>query len=282
MSQGRKKHSKKTGLRKGKSISRDERLNIKDSNKKAGPKKTQKSILDTDSIRLNKYISNAGLCNRRDADLYISTGSVRVNGEIITEMGFRVKPNDEVRFDGQLVKPIEKVYLLLNKPKGFTLEMNSSNVQKTVYSLTHKASKSLLKPVGKMDRNASGLLLLSNDDSFLGMLNSSGHTRQLYHVELDKPLSQVDFDKILEGVRLDEHPVKVQELSYVENGNKKEVGIRINSQKNRVIIRIFEKLGYKINYLDRVSYAGLTKKDLGRGKYRSLTKQEIINLQMMC
>lgn len=232
------------------------------------------------TIRLNKYISNSGICTRKDADLYISTGSVRVNGQVITEMGYKVKLTDEVRFDGQLINPVKKSYILLNKPKGFTIAANTTNEKKSVSSLVQSASKYPLKPVGKMERNASGLLLLTNDDSLLGSLNGSGRIRQIYHVELDKNLSKVDFDKIVEGVRIDEHVLKVQELSYIED-SKREVGIQLNSQKNRIVTRIFEKLGYKIERLDRVVYSGLTKKDLPRGNWRELTKQELINLQMV-
>ena len=277
MSQARNKRNKKTGLREGKSVSRN-KLSVSNSPKKR-PVNKQK-FGEQDSIRLNKYIGNSGVCTRKDADLYIQTGSVKVNGKVVTEMGYKVKLTDEVHFDGQLIKPVEKSYILLNKPKGFTLEINSANEQKTVYSLTKNASKGFLKPVGKMERNTSGLLILSNDESFLGNLNGSGRIPQLYHVELNKPLAQVDFDKIKEGVWLDEHKLKVQKISYVEDSNKKEIGIQLNSQKNRVVTRIFESLGYKINYLDRVTYGGLTKKDLGRGNYRALTKQELINLQM--
>ena len=196
-------------------------------------------------------------------------------------MGHKVKLTDEVHFDGQLIKPIKRSYILLNKPKGFTLELHTANEKKSVYTITHAASKGGLKPVGKMERNATGLLVLSNDDSFLGMANGSGRISQLFHVELDKPLAQLDFEKVLEGVRIDEHPVKVHELSYVEDTGKKEIGIQLNSQKNRIVTRIFEALGYKITRLDRVTFGGLTKKDIARGQYRELTKQEIINLQML-
>ena len=248
--------------------------------KKAFKPNNYKGNLDPDEIRLNKFISNSGVCTRKEADLYISTGSVKVNGKIVTEMGHKVKVTDEVRFDGQLIKPVKKVYILLNKPKGFTIENNTANSAKTVYSLTNTASKGMLKPVGKMERNASGLLILSNDETFLGSMNGSNKITQLFHVELDKPFNRADFDKVLNGVRLDENILKVNKISYVED-KKREIGIELNSQKNRVVTRIFENLGYKINFLDRVTVGGLTKKDLPRGKWRTLTKQEIINLQMM-
>jgi len=184
---------------------------------------------DPNSIRLNKYIANSGVCTRRDADLYISTGSVRVNNVVITEMGYRVKLTDEVRFDGQLINPIKKSYILLNKPKGFTISASTTNEKKSIHAITQNAAKSPLKPVGKMERNTSGLLLLSNDDSFLGALNTSGRLRQIYHVELDKNFSRVDFDKILEGLHVDGNVVKVHDLQYIED-SKKEIGI----QKTRI------------------------------------------------
>lgn len=239
-----------------------------------------KKIGNPDSIRLNKYIANSGVCTRRDADIYITAGSVYVNGKVVTEMGFKVKLTDEVRFDGQLINPVKKSYILLNKPKGFTISASTSNEKKSVHAITQNAAKSPLKPVGKMERNTSGLLLMSNDDSFLGNMNTSGRLRQIYHVELDKNFSRIDFDKIMEGVHIDNNVVKVHDLQYIED-SKREIGIQINSQKNRIVTRIFEKLGYTVTRLDRVVFGGLTKKDLPRGRWRELTKQELINLQMM-
>lgn len=239
-----------------------------------------KSGKDDGSIRLNKYIANSGVCTRRDADLYISSGNVWVNGKVITEMGYRVQLTDEVKFDGQIINPIKKSYILLNKPKGFTISASTTNEKKSVQAITQNAAKSPLKPVGKMERNTSGLLLLSNDDSFLGVMNSSGRLRQIYHVELNKNFSRVDFDKVLEGVHIDGNVVKVHDLQYIED-SKKEIGIQINSQKNRIVTRIFERLGYTVERMDRVVFGELTKKDLPRGRWRELTKQELINIQMM-
>ncbi len=235
--------------------------------------------LNPDEIRLNKYIANSGMCTRREADLYISTGVVRVNGEVVTEMGYKVKKADEVNFDGQVITPVEKKYILINKPKGFTVELNTSNEEKSVYYLLRNAAKSTLKPVGKMERSATGLLLLSNDDSFLGSVNGSNRIRQIYQVELNKNLSPVHFDKILEGVYIEEAQIPVQELHYL-NDSKREIGIQLTSQRRRIVSRIFEKLGYTVDKIDRTVLGGLTKKDLPRGRYRELTKQELINLQM--
>ncbi len=279
MSQAQNNRNKKTsGLRKGKSV---QKKNIAKPQSVRPVKSKKDGSEESDTIRLNKYIGNSGICTRKDADLYISTGSVKVNGEVVTEMGYKVKLTDEVRFDGQLIRPVKNSYILINKPKGYTIAANTSNEKKSIYALLQSASKSFLKPIGKMERNSSGLLLLSNNDSFLGKMNSSGRIRQIYHVELDKNLVQQDFEKILEGVRIDDHIVKVQELSFVDDSSKREVGIQLNSQKNRIVIRIFEALGYKVNHLDRVVFGGLTKKDLPRGRWRELTKQEVINMGML-
>ncbi|WP_010522198.1 pseudouridine synthase [Aquimarina agarivorans] len=279
MSQAQNNRNKKsTGLRKGKSV---QKKNM-EKPQQARPIKSKKQAAQSpDTMRLNKYIGNSGICTRKDADLYISTGSVKVNGVVVTEMGYKVKLTDEVRFDGQLIRPVKNAYILINKPKGYTIAANTSNEKKSVYALLQAASKSFLKPVGKMERNSSGLLLLSNDDSFLGNMNGSGRIRQIYHVELDKNLVQQDFEKILEGVRIDDHIVKVQELSFVSDASKREIGIQLNSQKNRIVTRIFEALGYKVNHLDRVVFGGLTKKDLPRGRWRELSKQEVINMRML-
>jgi len=217
---------------------------------------------------------------RTGKSLYISSGNVWVNGTVITEMGHRVQLTDEVKFDGQIINPVKKSYILLNKPKGFTISASTTNEKKSIQAITQNAAKSPLKPVGKMERNTSGLLLLSNDDSFLGAMNGSGRLRQIYHVELNKNFSRIDFDKILEGIHIDNNVVKVHDLQYIED-SKKEIGIQINSQKNRIVTRIFEKLGYTVERLDRVVFAELTKKDLPRGRWRELTKQELINIQMM-
>ncbi len=282
--QGNKGGRKKpTGQRKGKSShSNKPASNSADFNKlsKQRPLKSKPPVnLNPDEIRLNKYIANSGMCTRREADLYISTGVVRVNGKVVTEMGYKVKKTDEVNFDGQTITPVEKKYILINKPKGFTVELNTSNEEKSVYYLLRNAAKSTLKPIGKMERNATGLLLLSNDDSFLGSVNGSNRIRQIYQIELNKSLSPVHFDKILEGVFIEDAQIPVQELHYL-NDNKKEIGIQLTSQRRRIVTRIFEKLGYTVTKIDRTVVGGLTKKDLPRGRYRELTKQELINFQM--
>lgn len=247
--------------------------------------KTNSSSRKSDSsdlIRLNKYISNSGVCSRRDADIYISAGQVTVNGKTITEMGYKVKLTDEVKFDGRLLNPVKKEYVLLNKPKDFTTTVRDEKGRRNVSGLISNASKTPLLPVDKMDKNATGLLLFTNDGVMTKILKSPKNgLRKIYHVELNKNLRSADLKKIQEGVTLDEKPVRVQEISFIDNTPKREVGIEIYSSKSKIVERIFEHLEYEIIKIDRVSYAGLTKKDLPRGHWRYLTEQEVINLGMI-
>jgi 23S rRNA pseudouridine2605 synthase len=236
---------------------------------------------DPSLIRLNKYVANAGVCSRREADTYIAAGNVTVNGKPITEMGFKVKLTDEVRFDGRLLNPEKKEYILLNKPKNFITTTRDEKGRRTVMELISNASKARLVPVGRLDRNTTGLLLFTNDGDLAKKLTHPRYgVRKIYHVELTKNLSMADLNKIREGLTLDDGPLKVDEISYINNAPKKEVGIEIHSGKNRVVRRIFEHLGYEVVKLDRVIFAGLTKKDLPRGHWRPLTQQEVINLGM--
>lgn len=233
----------------------------------------------TDGIRLNKYVANSGMCSRRDADIYISAGNVTVNGKVITEMGYKVKLTDEVKFDGRRINPEKPEYVLLNKPKGFYTTGSLENNNRTVMDLIANASKSKLDPVGKLDRNTSGLLLFTNDGALAKKLaKPKNGIRQIYHIELDKELSYEDLQKIKAGIKLEDGLVKVTEVSYVENRPKREVGMEIRSTKNHIVQRIFKSLNYEIVKLDRVIYDGLTKKDLPRGHWRILTRQEIVNL----
>ncbi len=233
----------------------------------------------SEGIRLNKYIANSGMCSRRDADIYIAAGNVTVNGKTITEMGHRVKLTDEVKFDGRRVNPEKPEYILLNKPKGFYVTGSLERKNRTVMDLVASASKSKLDPVGKLDTQATGLLLFTNDGTMAKKLaNPKNGIRQIYHVELDKEVAFEDLQKIREGVNLEDGSVKVTEVSYVENKPKREIGLEIKSTKNHVVQRIFKSLGYEVVKLDRVIYDGLSKKDLPRGHWRVLSKQEIINL----
>ncbi|THD69782.1 rRNA pseudouridine synthase [Robertkochia marina] len=238
--------------------------------------------LAANEMRLNKYISNSGVCSRREADIYIQSGNVQVNGEVITEMGYKVNPErDEVKFDGRLIKAEKKEYILLNKPKAFSVAPSDKG-KATVYDLVRKATSAKIEAVGRLGRAATGLLLFTNDSDLIKRLNNSKTPlRQIYHVGLNKPLKDQDLKKIAKGIRLEEGVVEVEEVTYTEGGNKKEIGIKIFGNKDGVVKRIFESLGYEIVMLDRVVFGGLTKKDIPRGSWRKLGKQEVINLKML-
>jgi len=237
---------------------------------------------DPDLIRLNRYVANAGVCSRREADTYIAAGNVTVNGKPITEMGYKVKRTDEVRFDGRLLNPEKKEYILLNKPKNFITTTRDEKGRRTVMELISNASKARLVPVGRLDRNTTGLLLFTNDGDLAKKLTHPKYgVRKLYHVELNKNLKIDDLHRIQEGLMLEDGLVKVDEISYLNNAPKREVGIEIHSGKNRIVRRIFEHLDYEVVKLDRVVFANLTKKDLPRGHWRALTQQEVINLGMI-
>ncbi|NND79689.1 MAG: rRNA pseudouridine synthase [Maribacter sp.] len=241
-----------------------------------------KQSSDPDLIRLNKYVANSGVCSRRDADIYIAAGNITVNGKAVTEMGFKVRKTDVVKFDGRLLNPEKKEYVLLNKPKDFSTTVRDERGRRNVNGLISNASKSKLLPVDKMDKDATGLLLFTNDGDMTKRLKSPKNgLRKIYHVVLNKDLRSADLKKIQEGVVLDEKPVRVQEISFIDNAPKREVGIEIYSSKNKIVNRIFEHLEYEVVRIDRVIYAGLTKKDLPRGHWRYLTDQEIINLGMI-
>jgi len=258
----------------------------KDSAPKNAPKGAAKPEVKTgpkaEGIRLNKYISNSGACSRRDADIYIAAGNVTVNDKIVTEMGYRVKPTEEVKFDGRRVTPEKPEYILLNKPKGFFTTGSLEKGSRTVMDLISNATRAKVVPVGKLDRQATGLLLFTNDGTLEKQLGKPKNgIRQIYHVELNKPISFEELKRIEEGVTLEDGKVKVQEVSYIDNRPKNELGIETNSIKPHVIQRLFKSLGFEVEKLDRVTFGGLTKKDLPRGNYRILTKQEIINIKML-
>ena len=248
---------------------------------KKSPSKVKKTG-DQDEIRLNKYIANSGICSRREADTFIKAGSATVNGKTITEMGFKVKPGDEVRFDDVLISPEVKRYVLLNKPKNYITTMDDEKNRKTVMELIYRATKERIYPVGRLDRQTTGLLLFTNDGEMAKKLTHPKHqVKKLYHVTLDRKLSMEDLKKISENFVLDGKMVFVDKISYIENKPKFEVGIEIHSGRNRIVRRIFEHFGYNVTKLDRVIFAGLTKKNLGRGVWRHLTEQEVINLKMI-
>ena len=250
--------------------------------KKPKSKPKSKSNSDPDLIRLNKYIANAGICSRREADTFIAAGQVTVNGKVVTEMGHKVKRTDDVRFDGKRLNPEKKEYVLLNKPKNFITTTRDERGRRTVMELVSSASNNRLYPVGRLDRNTTGLLLFTNDGDLAKKLTHPKHgVRKIYHVHLDKNVTIADIRKIREGLELEDGTIEVDEVDYVTGTTKKEVGIEIHSGRNRIVRRIFEHLGYEVSKLDRVVFAGLTKKDLPRGHWRFLTEQEVINLGMI-
>ncbi|GGG36212.1 hypothetical protein GCM10011414_01960 [Croceivirga lutea] len=250
--------------------------------KQEGNNSSQKVKRDPNLIRLNKYIANSGMCSRRDADIYIAAGSVTVNGKVVTEMGYKVKKSDDIRFDGRRLNPEKKEYVLLNKPKNFITTTKDEKGRRTVMELISSASNNRLYPVGRLDRATTGLLLFTNDGDMAKKLTHPKHNiRKIYHVFLDKNVSIADLRKIREGLELEDGKIEVDEVDYVTGASKKEIGIEIHSGKNRIVRRIFEHLGYEVSKLDRVVFAGLTKKDLPRGHWRFLTSQEVINLGMI-
>ncbi|MCK0161546.1 pseudouridine synthase [Allomuricauda sp. F6463D] len=233
-----------------------------------------------DEIRLNRYIANAGICSRREADTFIAAGSVTVNGKTITEMGFKVKRSDDVRFDGKRLNLEKKEYILLNKPKNFITTTSDEKGRRTVMELISSASNNRLLPVGRLDRNTTGLLLFTNDGDLTKKLTHPKHNvRKIYHVHLDNSLSLADLHKIEAGLELEDGPITVDGVSFIQGVPKREVGIELHSGRNRIVRRIFEHLGYTVTKLDRVIFAGLTKKDLPRGHWRHLTEQEVVNLK---
>jgi 23S rRNA pseudouridine2605 synthase len=232
-------------------------------------------------IRLNRFIANAGICSRREADKYITAGVVSVNGQTVTELGTKVSPDDEVRFDNRLITPERKVYLLLNKPKDVVTTTDDPHAEFTVMDLIKGACEERIYPVGRLDRNTTGLLLLTNDGELSKKLTHPSHkVGKVYQVTLDNNVSVNDIQKIAAGVELDDGFIAADAITYVEGQNKNIVGIEIHSGKHRVVRRIFEHLGYKVKALDRVSFAGLTKKNIPRGKWRFLSPREVSYLKM--
>jgi len=236
---------------------------------------------DSGLIRLNRYISNAGICSRRKADELIAAGVVAVNGVVISELGHKVDPmKDEIRYNGETLKREKMVYVLLNKPKDYITTTEDPHERRTVMHLVEKASKERIYPIGRLDRNTTGLLLMTNDGDLADKLSHPrNNITKLYQVELSKALAQGDLNKITYGLELEDGLIKPDSVSYVAGGSKREIGIQIHSGKNRIVRRIFEHLGYEVVKLDRVVYANLTKKDLPRGRWRYLDESEVIQLK---
>ena len=232
-------------------------------------------------IRLNKFLANAGVCSRREADEFITAGVVSVNGEIVTELGTKIKRTDEVKFHDEPVSVERKVYVLLNKPKDCVTTSDDPQERKTVMHCVKDACKERIYPVGRLDRNTTGVLLLTNDGDMASKLTHPKFLKKkIYHVYCDKNVTKADLDQIAAGITLDDGEIHADAISYASETDKKQVGIEIHSGKNRIVRRIFESLGYKVVKLDRVYFAGLTKKGLKRGDWRYLTEQEVNFLRM--
>ena len=232
-------------------------------------------------VRLNKYLANAGICSRREADDLIQNGAITVNGQVVTELGTKVLRSDEVVFQGKPVSLEKKVYVLLNKPKDYVTTSDDPQQRKTVMDLVKNVCPERIYPVGRLDRNTTGVLLLTNDGDLASKLTHPKFLKKkVYHVFLDKPVEPQDMQKIAEGVDLDDGEVHADAIEYASDTDKSQVGIEIHSGKNRVVRRIFENLGYRVVKLDRVLFAGLTKKNLRRGDWRFLTEKEVDMLSM--
>lgn len=235
----------------------------------------------SEDIRLNRFIANAGICSRREADKYIAAGIVTVNNKTVTEMGVKVKMTDDVRLDGRRLNAEQKVYVLLNKPKGFTTTTEDPKEDVTVMDLVKNACNERIYPVGRLDKNTTGLLLLTNDGEMAERLSHPSHrVKKIYQVTLDKQVTKNHMLQIAEGIELEDGPIAADMISFIDPANKFEVGMEIHSGRNRIVRRIFEHLGYRVKKLDRVYFAGLTKKNLPRGKWRLLSNKEVQYLKM--
>jgi 23S rRNA pseudouridine2605 synthase len=240
-----------------------------------------KANSNSDEIRLNKYISNSGMCSRREADMHISIGSVMVNGKVVTEMGYKVRLEDEVRFDGARINPEKKAYVLLNKPKGFATT-TSEGKGRTVMDLVANATDAKIRPIGRLGRNSLGLILFTNDEQLHAKFTNSKHgVTRLFHIELDKSLKFEYLKSIQEGFKHQGKLVSVEAISYIEGVSKNEIGLQIKNTGNTILRLIFDHFKYEIVKMDCVSIGPLTKKDLPRGHWKHLTEQEISNLMML-
>ena len=232
-------------------------------------------------IRLNKFLANAGVCSRREADEFVTAGVVSVNGQVVTELGTKVKQTDEIKFHDQPISIEKKVYVLLNKPKDYVTTSDDPQNRKTVMDLVRNACKERIYPVGRLDRNTTGVLLLTNDGDLASKLTHPKYLKKkIYHVYTDKNVTAADMRQIAEGITLEDGEIHADAIDYASPTDKKQVGIEIHSGKNRIVRRIFESLGYRVIKLDRVFFAGLTKKNLRRGDWRYLTEQEVNMLRM--
>ncbi len=244
---------------------------------KSGKEKSKKEISDwNEPIRLNKFLANAGICSRRDADELIKNCEIKVNGKLVQELGTKVSPKDEITYKGKKISKEQRVYILLNKPKDVVTTVKDEHAERTVIDLIQNACPERVYPVGRLDKNTTGVLLLTNDGDLTKQLTHPSHKKKkIYHVQLDKDLTKADMIRIVDGITLEDELIQVDAVSYVEEKDKSQIGIEIHSGQNRIVRRIFESLEYKVRKLDRVYFAGLTKKNLPRGKWRFLSDQEI-------
>ena len=248
------------------------------------PKQIDYVLEDIDpneEVRLNKYMANAGICSRREADEYITSGKVKVNGEVVTELGTKISRNDVVEFNDKVVTPERKCYVLLNKPKDCVTTSDDPNGRTTVLDLVKNACQERIYPVGRLDRNTTGVLLLTNDGDLASKLTHPKFVKKkIYHVWTDKDITEEDMQRIADGIELEDGEIHADAISYVSDTDRNQAGIEIHSGRNRIVRRIFESLGYRVTKLDRVYFAGLTKKNLPRGRWRYLTQEEVNYLRM--
>lgn len=247
------------------------------------PKPEPKTAVNDGTTRLNKYIANAGICSRRDADKLIEAGAVSVNGEVVTTLGYKVKEGDIVAYGGEILRSETKRYFLLNKPKGYITTVDDPQERNTVMQLMVGCCRERIYPVGRLDKNTTGLLLFTNDGDLAKKLtHPSSKVYKIYQVECDKNVSREDMRQMLEGIELEDGFISVDDVQYQGDGKDRHVvGVALHSGKNRIVRRIFEHFGYEVKKLDRTVFAGLTKKDLPRGRSRELTQQEINYLKMI-
>lgn len=234
-----------------------------------------------EEIRLNRYIAASGICSRRDADRLITAGSITVNGKTVKELGTKVKEGDVVRYNGERIKNERKVYLLLNKPRDYVTTTHDPKERKTVMQLIRNACGERIYPVGRLDRNSTGVLLFTNDGELATRLTHPGYQKKkIYHVFLDRAVTAGDLNTLAKGITLEDGFIRPDAISYASTENKNEIGLEIHSGRNRIVRRMFESLGYRVTKLDRVYFAGLTKKNVPRGKWRFLTPGEVRMLKM--
>ncbi|MDR2066161.1 MAG: rRNA pseudouridine synthase [Prevotellaceae bacterium] len=257
------------------------RRQIKEAKAKSAKNAQTASMVEDSKVRLNKFIANSGVCSRREADTFIKAGVVSVNGVVITELGVKISPSDEVLFNGERLHGEKKVYIVMNKPKGFVTTVEDPHADKTVMTIIRNYCSERVYPVGRLDKNTTGVLLFTNDGDLTKVLTHPSYgKKKVYDVRLDKNLTKTDMTRLADGVQLDDGIAFFDEISYTDDNDKRKIGIEIHSGKNRIVRRMFEHLDYKVTKLDRVYFAGLTKSKLRRGECRFLAEKEISTLKM--